>query len=157
MIFILKSAFDNVFCKLWAILFNPQWVKKLPTGLAFNKSAWVLVMAWCCQATSHYLYQWWPSLIVTAGSDILQVDNSSAFVTLIYSQYGYCRYGERVQTCWSHLHYAARPSLTPPYNNGNNQYGPVTMIVLASGHQVRCIPWVQMGTFNKEIGFLCGL
>ena len=28
----------------------------------------------------------------------------------------------------------------------------VTMIVPASGHQVRCIPWVQMGTFNKEIG-----
>ena len=34
---------------------------------------------------------------------------------------------------------------------------PVTMIVPASGHQVRCIPWVQMGTLNKEIGFLCGL
>ena len=31
------------------------------------------------------------------------------------------------------------------------------MIVPASGHQVRCIPWVQMGTFNKEISFLCGL
>ena len=31
------------------------------------------------------------------------------------------------------------------------------MIVPASGHQVRCIPWVQTGTFNKEIGFLCGL
>ena len=29
------------------------------------------------------------------------------------------------------------------------------MIIPASGHQVRCIPWVQMGTFNKEIGFLC--
>ena len=27
------------------------------------------------------------------------------------------------------------------------------MIVPASD-QVRCIPWVQMGTFNKEIGFL---
>ena len=27
------------------------------------------------------------------------------------------------------------------------------MIVPASGHQVRCIPWVQMGTFDKEIGF----
>ena len=37
------------------------------------------------------------------------------------------------------------------------QYGPVTMIAPASGHQVRCIPWVQMGTFNKEIGFLCRL
>ena len=35
-------------------------------------------------------------------------------------------------------------------------YGSVTMIVPASGHQVRCIPRVQMGTFNKEIGFLCG-
>ena len=35
-----------------------------------------------------------------------------------------------------------------------DKYGPVTMIVPASGHQVRCIPWVQMGTFNKEIGFL---
>ena len=33
------------------------------------------------------------------------------------------------------------------------QYGAVTMIVPASGHQVRCIPWVQMGTFNKKIGF----
>ena len=28
------------------------------------------------------------------------------------------------------------------------------MIVPASDQQVRCIPWVQMGTFNKEIGFL---
>ena len=28
------------------------------------------------------------------------------------------------------------------------------MIVPASGHQVRCIPWVQMGTFNKEIAGL---
>ena len=32
------------------------------------------------------------------------------------------------------------------------QYGPVTMIVPASGQQVHCITWVQMGTFNKEIG-----
>ena len=31
------------------------------------------------------------------------------------------------------------------------------MIVPASGHQVRYMPWVQMGTFNKEISFLCGL
>ena len=38
-----------------------------------------------------------------------------------------------------------------------HKYGPVTMILPASGHQVRCITWVQMGTFNKEIGFLCGL
>ena len=41
------------------------------------------------------------------------------------------------------------------YDDG--KYGSVTMIVPASGHQVRCVPWVQMGTFNKEIGYLCGL
>ena len=34
-----------------------------------------------------------------------------------------------------------------------HQKGPVTMIVPASGHQVRCISWVQMGTFKKELGF----
>ena len=28
------------------------------------------------------------------------------------------------------------------------------MIVPASGHQVRCIPWVQMGTFNKDRLFM---
>ena len=31
------------------------------------------------------------------------------------------------------------------------------MMIPASGHKVRCTPWVQMGTFNKEIGFICGL
>ena len=41
----------------------------------------------------------------------------------------------------------------PEYSGlGNRQYGPMRMIIPASGHQVRCIPWVQMGTFNKEIG-----
>ena len=33
------------------------------------------------------------------------------------------------------------------YDDG--KYGSVTMIVPASGHQVCCVPWVQMGTFNK--------
>ena len=47
--------------------------------------------------------------------------------------------------------------LTKIYGTIWCQYGPVTMIVRASGHQVLCIPWVQMGTFNKEIVFLCGL
>ena len=30
------------------------------------------------------------------------------------------------------------------------QYGPMTMIVAASGHQAHCIPWVLMGQFNEE-------
>ena len=31
-----------------------------------------------------------------------------------------------------------------------SQYDPVTMIVPASSHQVRCILWVQMGTFQQR-------
>ena len=34
------------------------------------------------------------------------------------------------------------------------KYGPVTMIAPASGHQVHCIPWVQMGTFNRDQLFM---
>ena len=37
------------------------------------------------------------------------------------------------------------------------EYGPMTMIIPASGHQVRCPLRVQMDTFNKKIDFLCGL
>ena len=35
------------------------------------------------------------------------------------------------------------------------QYGPVTMIVPASGRQVRCIPWVQIDPFNRDRFFMC--
>ena len=48
-------------------------------------------------------------------------------------------------------------SQEPMSYTAHTKYGPVTMIVPATGHQVRCISWVQMGTFNEEIGFLCGL
>ena len=33
----------------------------------------------------------------------------------------------------------------------------MTILVLTTGHQVRCILWVQGGTYNKGIGFLCVL
>ena len=36
-------------------------------------------------------------------------------------------------------------------------WDPVTMVVLTTGHQVRCILWIQVAIFNKGIGFLCGL
>ena len=31
------------------------------------------------------------------------------------------------------------------------------MVVLATGHHVRCILWEKVSAFNKVIGFLCGL
>ena len=31
------------------------------------------------------------------------------------------------------------------------------MVVLVTGHQVRCILWKQMAIFNKGIDILCGL
>ena len=64
----------------------------------------------------------------------------------------HCRRKKTVLTAYQRIFV---PNLL--YEAPTPQYGPVTMIVPASGHQVRCIPWVQMGTFNKKIGFLCGL
>ena len=34
---------------------------------------------------------------------------------------------------------------------------PVTMVILATGHQVRCILRVQVAVFNKGTGFICEL
>ena len=44
---IFKSSYDNVL----------RW---MPQYLTSDKSTLVQVMAWCCQATSHYLNQCWP-------------------------------------------------------------------------------------------------
>ena len=52
---------------------------------------------------------------------------------------------------------AAKLSWVDPTSFVAMEYGSVTMIVPAFGQQVRCIPWMQMGIFNEEIGFLCGL
>ena len=38
-----------------------------PRDLTDDKSTLVQVMAWCCQATSHYLTQSWPSSMSTYG------------------------------------------------------------------------------------------
>ena len=59
--------------------------------------------------------------------------------------------------CARNKPFSHTPSQPPMLHICIGEYCPVTMIVADSGHQVRCIPWVQMGTFNKEIGFLCGL
>ena len=29
------------------------------------------------------------------------------------------------------------------------------MVVLATGHQIRCIPWVQVAILTKDIVFIC--
>ena len=43
------------------------------------------------------------------------------------------------------------------YGWETSQSNPVTMVVLATGHQVHCILWEQVTIFNKGIDFLCGL
>ena len=42
----------------------PRW---MPWNLTDDKSTLVQVMAWCCQATSHYLSQCWPSSMLPYG------------------------------------------------------------------------------------------
>ena len=67
--------------------------------------------------------------------------------------WGWVKWTLRNKVQW-HLKHNAKQIVQ---ENAFEKYRPVTMTVPASGHQVRCIPWVRMGTFNKEIGFLCGL
>ena len=45
--------------------------------LTDDKSTLVQVMAWCCQATSHYLSQWWPRSLSPYGVTGPQWVNSS--------------------------------------------------------------------------------
>ena len=56
---------------------RPQWVKQgthceiaagwMPQNLTDEKSTLVQVMAWCCQAASHYLNQCWPRSVSPYG------------------------------------------------------------------------------------------
>ena len=64
--------FKYVIFKL--ILVNDDWgipyeiaLRWMPQDLADDKSALVQVMAWCRQATSHYLSQCWPRPILPNG------------------------------------------------------------------------------------------
>ena len=102
-------------------------------------------------ASYHPQYCW---LIVTQhiNQQMPTCDNWQCAWRVTHEWRFYCNYFEMRRECNS---YQSRYSLQ--CRALMNQYGPVTMIVPASGHQVRCIPWVQMGTFNKEIGVLCGL
>ena len=102
------------------------------------------VMAWCRQATSHYLSQHWPRSLWPYGVTRLQWVKASIKGPTFSNSFSWMKRFK----IWLKFHWNFFLRV---------QYGPVTMIVPASGHQVRCIPWVQMGTFNKEISFLCGL
>ena len=51
---ILKSSYDNIL----------RW---MPQDITGGKSTLVQVMAWCCQATSHYLNQCWPRSLTPYG------------------------------------------------------------------------------------------
>ena len=65
---ILKSSYDNVF----------RW---MPQDLTDDKSTMVQVMAWCRQATSHYLNQRWPRSPTPYGVTRPQ------WVKMLYSKY----------------------------------------------------------------------
>ena len=68
----------------------------MPQDLTYDKSTLVQVMAWCCQATSHYLSQCWPRSMSPNGITRLQcVNDSSAF--------GLTHWGRMTHICVSKL------------------------------------------------------
>ena len=54
----------------WGISYGiaPRWI---PLNLTDDKSTLVQLMAWCCQTTSHYLIQCWPSSIASLSHNEL--------------------------------------------------------------------------------------
>ena len=101
------------------------------------------------EALASFQTHWWIQTAVTVQkrSIWIKISDFLSCVTLKYDGWPWQTIGR--------LFYATSSFANQFKTIG--EYGPVTMIVPASGHQVRCIPWVQMDTFNKEIGFLCGL
>ena len=64
---ILKMQFSNLFtdCDLRPCENAPRW---MPLDLMGDKPTLLQLMAWCCQATSHYLSQCWPSSVYWPSS-----------------------------------------------------------------------------------------
>ena len=62
------------------------------TGLSDDKSALVQVLARCCQATSHYRNQCWPSSMSSYGFTGPKWVNSDTFIYLYQSDYNHYVY-----------------------------------------------------------------
>ena len=62
----------------WGISFELA-IRWMSLNLTDEKSTLVQVMAWCHQATSHYLSQWWPRALLPYGDTRPQWVNSSLF------------------------------------------------------------------------------
>ena len=87
---------------------NPlRW---MPWDLTDNKSTLVQVMAWCRQATSHYLSQCWPSSMSPYGVTRLQCVKS----TLVHVM-AWCHQTSHYLSQWC-------PSSMTPYGDSKGQW-----------------------------------
>ena len=86
----LKNAIFNLILLIGIfILSKDNALRWMPRDLTDDKSTLVQVMAWCRQATSHYLSQWWPSSMSPYGVTRPQwVDLCCKIVCLNYLKYG---------------------------------------------------------------------
>ena len=51
------QTFANALSRMKTLYFEKQSLKYIPEGLIYDKLAMIKSMAWCHQATSHYLHQ----------------------------------------------------------------------------------------------------
>ena len=101
----------------------------------------------CCPDAAIWSQPLFKDLQILSIMKLEQPGITDAYFTMSLTHWRQCQFDEK----------ASIETMLEQMVTVTSQYGPVTMISLTSAHQVRCIPWVQMGTFNKEIGFLCGL
>ena len=95
----------------WAI-FCEIALKYMALDIAVGKSTLVQVMAWCSQATSHYISQCWPRSLLPCGVTRPQrvnmtVDIGINFNGLNYATFVWCQvisWVTKVNTCHHTLH-----------------------------------------------------
>ena len=92
--------FETLSCPLWCHCNGDNISHNgMLQGLTDDQSALVEVMAWCCQAASHYLSQRWPRSMSSYGVTPPQKVHSQK---PIYIQYGDTDLGQHWLNAWQH-------------------------------------------------------
>ena len=113
--------------------------------LTDDKSTSVQVMAWCRQATSHYMSQCWPRSLLPYGVTRPQWVNKATLKDM-------GKYTMWIYKNWSHHHNKTKHSHTMCIHCGTNCYNPVSFIqnshnrrpiARPSGRGMGCLFWVR--------------
>ena len=125
----------------------PPWVVNVIFEHILRIHAWALLLKYCSEMNvSHRTpllirQNWFGNGLVPSGHTMMPYVARGQYI------------GPKGLRLW--WEYYSKPDVMLNYLSGNRTKW--QWPYFATGHQVRCILWVQGATYNKRIGFLCGL